>query len=367
LRVVLRVELLAGRIDVGGIDAEELRVAGGLRLRQRVIRGRQHLGVDVRLDRRELGLGEVSLREQPLGKRRQRIAGGVRGTFLRRAVHPFIVRQRMRVWADDHRMDQRGAAPGARVRDRTRHRAITRDHVAPVDLLDVQPRERPHELRDRRTRGVDLHRHRDRVAIVLDEVHHRQLEIAGSAQRLPELAFAGRAVAGRDVHDFVLHEAVGDRKQLGPERGLCAPRRLQELRPRGRRRRDDVERAIPPVARHLPSPGSGIRRGTHRLIQHLRRRDAELEAERAVAVVGIEPVRRGPQHQTGRGQHRLVSGARDLEEDLVLALELDLLVIQPAGKQHRPVSRHELVAGQLRAGSRVVLGVRHCRHEASSG
>ena len=38
--------------------------------------------------------------------------------------------------------------------------------------------------------------------------------------------------------------------------------------------------------------------------------------------------------------------ARDLEEDLVLPLELDLLVVEPARQEHRAIGGNELVAGQ---------------------
>ena len=62
--------------------------------------------------------------------------------------------------------------------------------------------------------------------------------------------------------------------------------------------------------------------------QHLERRDAEREAERAIAVVREEPVVAGAQVQTGGDQHGFVTGAADLEERLALILELNLLVVE---------------------------------------
>ena len=45
--------------------------------------------------------------------------------------------------------------------------------------------------------------HRDRVAVVGDDVEHREVEPARGVQRLPELAFGGRALAERHVRDLV--------------------------------------------------------------------------------------------------------------------------------------------------------------------
>ena len=73
--------------------------------------------------------------------------------------------------------------------------------------------------------------------------------------------------------------------------------------------------------------------------------------KRAVAVVEVEPVvPRLEDHARRRGDG-LVTGARDLEEDLVLALEPDLLVVQPARQEHVAVCRDELLAGEAVRGA----------------
>ena len=66
-------------------------------------------------------------------------------------------------------------------------------------------------------------RHRDRVAVVLDEEQHRQLLRAGGVERFPELAFARRALAERDVRDLVAVDS--DTRDPGSrERGCrCTP------------------------------------------------------------------------------------------------------------------------------------------------
>ena len=59
-------------------------------------------------------------------------------------------------------------------------------------------------------------------------------------------------------------------------------------------------------------------------------RDPEREHERAVAVVGEEPVVAGAQVTGEAEQQRLVTGARDLEERAVLLAQRDLAVVEAA-------------------------------------
>jgi hypothetical protein len=75
------------------------------------------------------------------------------------------------------------------------HDLVARQEVASVDLLDVEPGERRNQLGDRPASGVHLHRDRDRVLVVLDDVDDRELEVAGRVEALPELAFARRPIA----------------------------------------------------------------------------------------------------------------------------------------------------------------------------
>ena len=71
-----------------------------------------------------------------------------------------------------------------------------------------------------------------------------------------------------------------------------------------------------------------------------------VETERAVAVVGKEPVVAAAQVRAGGDEHRLVPGAADLEECLALVLELDLLVVDLPRQEHGAVSGEQLVPGQ---------------------
>src|ERR1700674_3351475 len=74
--------------------------------------------------------------------------------------------------------------------------------------------------------------------------------------------------------------------------------------------------------------------GSYRGKQLLKRCHAELETERAIAIVGVEPIVAGFQHHSGGDEYGLVSRATDLEEYLVLTLKLNLFVVEPARQIH---------------------------------
>ena len=254
-------------------------------------------------------------------------------------------------------MDQRRSAPGAGVGDRAPHRRVARDVVAAVDLLDQQIGEAVQQPRDVAARRLLGDRHRDRVAVVLDQDDERQLLLRRRVQRLPELAFAGGALAGRDVGDLAVVQLGGALRQAGE--ALVAHRRfgaadaVQALRAGRARARDDVQAAAAPVRRHLPAARGGVVLRADALQQHLVGRDAQREAEGAVAIVGEGPVLAAPQLAAGGDQDRLVPGARDLEEDLALVLELNLLVVEAPRQEHQPVGGEQLVARQVGLGARL--------------
>src|SRR5438094_8909172 len=111
------------------------------------------------------------------------------------------------------------------------------------------------------------------------------------------------------------------------------------------------------MAGHLPPARVRVARCTHCGEQHLQWRFAEMQTERAVAIIEKEPIVAGSHDQPGRDENGFVSGARDLKEDLVLALELNLLVVDAPREQHRPICANELLrcetAGALALGSRL--------------
>ncbi len=82
-----------------------------------------------------------------------------------------------------------------------------------------------------------------------------------------------------------------------------------------------------PVRRHLPAAGIRIVLRADGGQEHFEGSHSELEAEGAVAVVGIEPVVTWFEHEAGRDEHCFVAGPANLKKNLALVLELDLLVV----------------------------------------
>ena len=121
---------------------------------------------------------------------------------------------------------------------------------------------------------------------------------------------------------------------------------MQALRADAAALRRDVEAPVAPVRRHLPAGVGRVVHGADRREEHLERRHAERQAERAIAVVREEPVVAGAELQAGRDEDGFVAGAADLEERFLLVLELDLLVVDLSRQEHEAIGREQLVARQ---------------------
>src|SRR5580692_9203875 len=119
---------------------------------------------------------------------------------------------------------------------------------------------------------------------------------------------------------------------------------LKVLRTGGRRATYDVQTGRTPVRGHLTASRGWVGLGSHRLKQHFLRSHAHGEREGAVAIIQIEPVVSGPQNHAGCDVDRLVSGAADLEENPVLALEENFPVIQAAGEVHEAKGAQQVIA-----------------------
>ena len=88
------------------------------------------------------------------------------------------------------------------------------------------------------------------------------------------------------------------------------------------------------MRRHLAAAASRIVLRSHARQKHIVNRHADLQAERPVAVVGIEPVIARHQVQRRRHADTLMARAVDLEECFVLALELNFFVVHAARRIH---------------------------------
>src|ERR687887_399666 len=101
------------------------------------------------------------------------------------------------------RMNERRPLPSSGVCDRTHKGRIRRNRIGTVDFLEMEIRETRDETRNISAGGLNFYRYRDCVLVVFHYEDQRQLEIGGGVHRLPELAFAGRALAEGDIGHLI--------------------------------------------------------------------------------------------------------------------------------------------------------------------
>ena len=110
------------------------------------------------------------------------------------------------------------------------------------------------------------------------------------------------------------------------------------------------------MRRHHPAAGSGIALRSNSGKEHLVRRDAQHQRQRAVAVVREEPVVPRPERHARGYENRFVPGTADLKKDFALVLELDFLVVEASRQQHPAICGEEMVARKAFVGLRALLG-----------
>src|SRR5260221_5148134 len=84
-----------------------------------------------------------------------------------------------------------------------RKSGITLRQIGAVKFFEMKIGKARYQSRNASAGGLYLDWHRDGVAIVFHAEHHRQLAVGGGIHGFPELAFAGGAVAERDIGDLV--------------------------------------------------------------------------------------------------------------------------------------------------------------------
>src|SRR5438309_6282261 len=102
-----------------------------------------------------------------------------------------------------------------------------------------------------------------------------------------------------------------------------------------------------PVRGHLTPVRTRIGFSADTLQQHLERRHAKLQAQRAIAIVRIEPVVTRLQAHSRRDQDRFMTSAANLKEDAVLVFHLNLFVVEPPRLIHRAKHLQHLFAAEL--------------------
>src|SRR5438128_235745 len=81
-----------------------------------------------------------------------------------RPVQLFVVRQRMRIWSDNTRMNQRRPFSLACEVDSSFERVVTRQQITAIHFFDEEIWKGTNQLRDAAAGGIYFHRNRDGVA-----------------------------------------------------------------------------------------------------------------------------------------------------------------------------------------------------------
>ena len=302
----------------------------------RAMRRVMHLFVDlVSEELQPLAIEHALLDEKPR-EADDGIAFALGLTFGLRLVKALVVGERVRVEADHVGMHQRRSAAFPAPVGGLPHGAVGGQEIGAIHFHAEQAGKARDQARNAAAGGLAFDGDGDRVAVVLDEEQHRQSLQTGGIERFPELALAGGAFARGDQRNLAGWVAR-------VARGFGASHGLVVLRAGGRGRADDVKLPVAPMGRHLAAARSGVGGRADSLLQHLVGGDAESQAERAVAVIGKEPVVPGPQDHAGGHLDGLMSGGTDLKENAVLAFECDLAVIQPPGGVHQAERTDELL------------------------
>ena len=76
------------------------------------------------------------------------------------------------------------------------------------------------------------------------------------------------------------------------------------------------------------------------------RRHTQGKDQSTIAIIRVKPVIAATQRHAGGDEERFVSGAGNLKEGPLLALEHDLAVVEPAREKHQAIDIDHLPAGK---------------------
>src|SRR6266568_4957436 len=142
-------------------------------------------------------------------------------------------------------MDKSRSAPLSAILDSRFANRVTLERVCAVAFRHMQARKIAHESRDAGPGSLDLDGHGNGVTVVFDEIKERQRPQTRRVQRLPEFAFACRAVSGGHAdnlvrlksHELPVRRLLGLREGLGMslviKRCLCCADRRRYCVPVG--------------------------------------------------------------------------------------------------------------------------------------
>jgi hypothetical protein len=184
-----------GRVEVGGIEVIERALRRRSRQGQHGIGGLLDLLVHRAPDFLQEILGGQLLVHQEGCEELQAVLLFLLGSLLFRPVEALVVGQGVGVGPGHLGLHQRRAGALATVLHSPAQGGQGSQGVVAVTFLVVEMGPAFHQPTDGASRRLHLHRDRDGVAVVLDEVEHREAQVAGGVQGLPELSLGGRSLA----------------------------------------------------------------------------------------------------------------------------------------------------------------------------
>src|ERR1700676_1851617 len=110
------------------------------------------------------------------------------------------------------------------------------------------------------------------------------------------------------------------------------------------------------MGRHLTPTGTRVFFSADSLKQSFEWCNAEHKAKGPVAIIRIDPVDARSEQQARCGGYRFMSRAGDLEINFVLALKLNLAIVQFPRKVHRAIQTNEGIAVEAMHSGGVKLG-----------
>ena len=109
----------------------------------------------------------------------------------------------MRIRTNNLGVNKRRASAFAAILDGAFHHRQRLERVGAVAALQIKIGKILDQPRNVAAGSLHFNRNADRITVIFQQEKHRQLQIAGGVERFPKFAFAGSAVAKRNVNHFV--------------------------------------------------------------------------------------------------------------------------------------------------------------------
>ena len=249
---------------------------------------------------------------------------------------------------DARRIDDRAPGSGPDVVHRFAHGAERVEDVEPIAVEDLEVQEAREVVGGRRVRGLVHLRHRDAVAVVLDDEDNRQLLARSAVHRFVKVAFGGRGLADRAEDDRVLAVSLDRPAETRGVLGMVGDARRNVLNPDLRFRE---------VVRHVPAARRDVRRFRHAVQEDLLGGQSRGDAGGQVAVVGEEVVPAGAEGHAERELDRVVPRAGGVVAPAEPLLQVvGGLVVEHTGQVHERVPLLQLLPGNPGQGGVDELG-----------